>query len=264
MIVYRPPHCNNNFFVQIERQIEKVLSISSNVVICGDFNCNMLTTNSMSSKINYICTYLQLKQVIGEPTRITNNSKTCIDLIFTPTEKYDFKAAVMSMGISDHSLIFIEFGTEPVRKKPEIKHVRSFRKFHKIAFVNDGKKLDWKDVFCANQIEVKWSIFKDRFLRLCDIHAPIICLRQKQKKSPWITDEFIALSRQRDYLKKQYDKCNDQSISGNNILRLGIKLITGTKILKKDFHFTQFERNINDSKKTWFTLQNLSNSPKTS
>ena len=221
----------------------------------------MLTTNAMSSKINDMCTYLQLKQVIGEPTRVTNNSKTCIDLIFIPTEKSDFKAGAMSIGISDHSLIFLEFGTEPVRKKPEIKHIRSFRKFDKIAFANDGKKLDWKDVFCANQIEIKWSIFKDMFLRLCDIHAPIICLRQKQKKSPWINDEYIALSRQRDYLKKQFDKSNDQTI-WKQYTKVRNKVNNWNKKLKKDFHFTKFERNINDSKKTWFTLRNLSNPKK--
>ena len=80
-IIYRKPNAKMNFFDNLEEAIERVNSISNNVMILGDFNCNMVTNNTLSNKMNDLCTTTQLIQIIKEPTRVTPHSSSLIDLI---------------------------------------------------------------------------------------------------------------------------------------------------------------------------------------
>ena len=204
-VVYRPPNSSNDFFPKVELQFEKALQYTSNVVILGDFNCNMLTENSLSLKMKNMCTYLQLNQIINEPTRITNNSKTCIDLILLPLEKNIFQFDVVSLGLSDHSLIYVDTKVKKVPVAPTIKQFRSFRNFNRDAFMEEGGHINWHDVYSVDNIDEKWNVFKSFFVKLCDKHAPYISVRQRHKRSPWLTDEYLSLSRERDYLKERFD-----------------------------------------------------------
>ena len=81
--VYRKPNATMSFFNVFEEVIDKVMSISNNVMIIGDFNCNMITNNSLSKKVKELCSTTNMKQLITEPTRITPHSKSLIDLILT-------------------------------------------------------------------------------------------------------------------------------------------------------------------------------------
>ncbi len=51
---------------------------------------------------------LQFEQLIKEPTRVTESSKTQIDLAFTNKPEIVINSGVVHLGISDHSLIFIQ------------------------------------------------------------------------------------------------------------------------------------------------------------
>ena len=51
---------------------------------------------------------MQMRQIISEPTRVTPNSQTLIDLICIYNSLSDqvIKAGVQTAGLSDHSVIF--------------------------------------------------------------------------------------------------------------------------------------------------------------
>ena len=69
-----------NVCTHLVRCLEK-LPQKEEVFIMGDFNCNILSKYALSSKIKDLCSSLSLKQLIMEPTRVTINSSTLIDLI---------------------------------------------------------------------------------------------------------------------------------------------------------------------------------------
>ena len=62
-VTYRKPSQHNSFFNILEGEIERVLSISNDVILLGDFNCNMLTENGLLRKINDLCISLQMRQL---------------------------------------------------------------------------------------------------------------------------------------------------------------------------------------------------------
>ena len=76
---------------------------NSEVFILGDFNCDVLKKNLLSSTINDLCKDKSLTQYVSSPTRVTQTSSTMIDLILS-NSKDAVECQVVDMGLSDHSL----------------------------------------------------------------------------------------------------------------------------------------------------------------
>ena len=106
VILYRKPSCPGKFFTVIEGNIEKVMSLSNNIVLLGDFNCNMRNDNTLSKNVKDICRICQRNPLINEPTRVSPHSSTLIDLILTSNYIANLRSGVMPIGFSDHCLIF--------------------------------------------------------------------------------------------------------------------------------------------------------------
>ena len=80
---------------------------SLELYLLGDLNCNLLsdTPSTNTSELLNIFTTYNLNQLITDPTRVTNNSQTLIDLCVTNTPDKVRASGVLSFGISDHSLV---------------------------------------------------------------------------------------------------------------------------------------------------------------
>lgn len=52
-------------------------------VICGDFNLNLMINEYYADKLKSIIQFYGYKQIVNEPTRITETSSTLIDLVIT-------------------------------------------------------------------------------------------------------------------------------------------------------------------------------------
>ena len=59
-----------------------------------------------TQKLQFLSSIYQLQQLISEPTRVTNTSRTLIHLIFTNESHNIAKSGVIHTGVSDHSLIY--------------------------------------------------------------------------------------------------------------------------------------------------------------
>ena len=68
-----------HIFYLFEETMDRVYSISNNVMILGDINCNITTNNSLSEKIQNLCSATHMTRLIKEPTRVTPNTSSLID-----------------------------------------------------------------------------------------------------------------------------------------------------------------------------------------
>jgi len=41
-------------------------------------------------------------------------------------------------------------------------------------------------------------------MNICDKHAPLVSVRQKQRGVPWINNDYLKLARERDYFRKLF------------------------------------------------------------
>ena len=77
--IYRPPNSNNNYYDLIENKFDNLSNISTkDLIILGDFNCDML---SSPNKMENIASSYNFQQLIDEPTHFTEHSSSIIDLI---------------------------------------------------------------------------------------------------------------------------------------------------------------------------------------
>ena len=65
-----------------------------------------VSERSSDRRLQFLCSMYQLSQLVDEPTRVTENSATLIDLILTNRPEKMLRSGVFHLGISDHSLIF--------------------------------------------------------------------------------------------------------------------------------------------------------------
>ena len=71
---------------RFEEFIDNVLNEEKEFILLGDFNKNLLNKDTDRDWGNFT-TSLGLTQLINEPTRVTNDSKTLIDHIYTANEE---------------------------------------------------------------------------------------------------------------------------------------------------------------------------------
>ena len=77
--------------------------------ITGDLNCDLLafTPNNGTKHLNEFCESYQCTQLINEPTRITSNSKSLIDLFLTNEPDKFALLGLSHFGVIDHSVIYV-------------------------------------------------------------------------------------------------------------------------------------------------------------
>ena len=84
--LYRPPNATVEFCDRFEDFIDVITKEDKEFIILGDFNRNLLHDDIDRHWGNFT-TSLGLSQLVNEPTRVTKDSATLIDHIYTNTEE---------------------------------------------------------------------------------------------------------------------------------------------------------------------------------
>ena len=258
--LYRPPIKGNNvelvekyktFLISCFSKIPK----NSEVFILGDFNCDMLRKNHLSSAINDLCKDKSLVQYVDSPTRVTQTSSTLIDLILS-NSKEATECQVVDLGLSDHSLVCIKRSKLKIKKSPRFVISRSFKNFNQEAFLDDLGNLDWSKVIHTNDVDTAVSQFNKNVLEVLNRHAPLTKKRLRDSSPQWVTEELLDAIKRRDYLKKiaSRTKANTDWTRFKKQRNFVINL---NNRLKKGHYQRVLDENKSNSKKLWKTLNNL-------
>ena len=116
-------------------------------IIMGDTNCDFLNpSNNNTKNLKRISNSFELTQLIKEPTRTTATTKTIIDHIITNKPNMVSNSGVISCGISDRDVVFIERNVRAPKLKvrPKISNVRNFKRFDSVSFQADIKGIPWR------------------------------------------------------------------------------------------------------------------------
>ena len=87
-----------------------------------------------------------LSQLITEPTRITQVSKSLIDLCITNSPEKVSNFGVVHVAISDHSLVFMTREANYDCNGSRTIEMRQFKNFQKDKFLNDLEQMPWRNV----------------------------------------------------------------------------------------------------------------------
>lgn len=82
-VVYHSPSASDAEFVQFIIELGEELNIMGECIITGDFNIDMRSGGFYAQKLVKELSALGIKQFVNDATRITKNSQTVIDLVFS-------------------------------------------------------------------------------------------------------------------------------------------------------------------------------------
>ena len=139
--IYRPPGKPVSYFNDMEALLASLDSDNKEAIIMGDTNCNFLDSSNNDTK--NVLSLHDLTQIIKEPTRITGISKISIDHVITNKPDMVHDSGVISCGISDHDIVFIERNVRAPKMEapPKVLNVQNFKRFDNDSFRDDIQKI---------------------------------------------------------------------------------------------------------------------------
>ena len=155
------------------------------IYILGDLNINLLAQNaSICKKLQEIMELYQLTQIINDPTRITESSRSLLDVCITSTPEKIISSDVIHLGISDHNLIYAirKLNCIPKTRTQTSVEYRNFKNFNAESFLNDLYILPWTEIDSKENVDAMWECWKSLFVQVLDKHhAPLKTRRVRER-----------------------------------------------------------------------------------
>jgi len=128
-VMYRPPWCKINSFEHLEAILEALSMSGKQTFILGDLNCNILKTGHEQIRLTQVLSNYGYQQCVTQPTRITEDTRACLDLVLTNKPELVTFIASMPCAISDHNLVICNLVLPQNKRAAEVITYRSYRNF---------------------------------------------------------------------------------------------------------------------------------------
>ncbi|XP_078371386.1 uncharacterized protein LOC144655040 [Oculina patagonica] len=151
-----------------------------------------------------------------EPTRVTGDSSTLIDLVIASRVDMIKNTRSQELGISEHKLIYGCLQSKFRRLPPKIVHGRTFKRFNKSEFIRDVEDASWSMCSAFNDPDDSYWAWTTIFNDIYDRHATKRKVKIRSQSLPWITPHIRHLMnlRYKTLLKAKEPR---MKISGHNI-----------------------------------------------
>ena len=258
--IYRSPNSpTSNFFTLIETLLDISIKEKKHLIVAGDFNIDILKNNSATQDFTTILSTSNFTSLISLPTRVTDQSSTCIDNFLTNIPHKIISTGVIQTDISDHFAIFAVLNTNlskvPLQQKTRF-YRRNLSEYNKNLFVNSVQNQNWSSIFKETDVNQKYNNFINIFTQHFNSCFPLELTHSiSSLKNPWFNTEAKRLNNLK-YTTLQLSKSN------HSLRPLYIKTRTlynkTIKTLKKQYYHNLFHKYRDNPRKTWNTINNLS------
>ena len=123
------------FLARLEETLQCLSKKDSSVIICGDFNINILKKNDLTAAYFDIINSNGFELLNSNPTRISTSTDSCIDHFITKNVEGKIKTHKDEKSFSDHYPISLEIVAKHSNFKPELN-------FRDISFIKSQVKSD--------------------------------------------------------------------------------------------------------------------------
>ena len=121
--------CFDWFSRELKRDICSFLAawFKCHVIILGDLNCNVLGSDPDGCALSDFCSTFGLSQLFKTPTRVTERSKSLIDVALTTNENIIHACDVKQSAICVHSLVSLTLKFKTPRPRSSFANTRSYK-----------------------------------------------------------------------------------------------------------------------------------------
>ena len=256
--LYRPPSGSVKSFTECLTNIceDEQNIMAKEVVFLGDFNINYLSKKADDTK-NLISwqTKMGLSQVIKSHTRVSQKSKSLIDLIITDIE-HCAAAGVINLHISDHQPVYlIKKKARDLRSRESFKgrsYIHYTKELLSDALTNEIKR-GFRETENPNEC---WDMMENFLVEFLDTNCPIKTFRSKEKTPAWISHDIITLSKDRDvaWAKAKLTNTNEDWALAR---RLRNWANNSVKAAKADYVANELTESRNNPKTFWRNIKSV-------
>ena len=201
--IYRPPNSSVNWNSVFEDCIENILKEEKELYLIGDINRDLLNIQIKSAWTEYM-QHFGLTQLVSDATRVTSDSSTLIDHVYSNCPENVNSINVSKVGLSDHFPIFFtrKLHVHPSKSQHFSISYRSFKHFDEAKFIEDLQSVPWDTIKLFDDTDDIMEAWLDLFLQVVDKHVPIKQHRVKHRTQPqWMSSEILDAIKCRDQYK---------------------------------------------------------------
>jgi len=168
--------------------LNKLYKISSNIIVCGDFNINFLDSSSKALLLESLFYSFCLQSTVDFPTRIIHTTKTLIDNIFLVKKNLNTITRPLINAISDHDgqIVTLLDVTGPPRKTPLI-YIREINYYSIQRFIGLLSYETWDTIFSNDNTNEIFNSFLDIYLKIFETSFPLKKKTALLNFKPWLT-----------------------------------------------------------------------------
>ena len=263
-VVYRRPGKNfQDFFNHMNNIIEVIKTENKICYISGDFNLNLLNMNqsneisdfvNLLTSTNFLCT-------ITRPTRVTSNSATLIDHLWSNNYENLIANGSIYSHITDHFPVMSVFkhsfhsNSDRLNEGRYIEY-RVYSDEGLIDFKGDLSDVNWGLVLSSNNVQVAYDNFELIFKALFCKHFPV---KRKfitsTKKLNFLNDDIKSQIKVKNRLARLYYRY--PLTYGTEYRKVRNKLTNSIRKSKKEYFNKKFRENSGDAGGTWKVINSI-------
>lgn len=212
---------------------------SRNLFVLGDWNLDILTdNNSIRTYRNILCS-LGLLILYEEPTRITAESRTCIDHILFRSSNDDAipEFSIHDYRITDHAYICVELKSFYFRPPKRLPPKRSFIRIDYSGLRHDLSNESWDAIYIEEDCNMAFEKFINLLVAYIDKHKYTININSpKVKLKPWISDYLLNKIRFKNKLYQKFKRDPNSPTKKRRFLSYTKKLSHMLKLSKENYY----------------------------
>lgn len=254
----------NDWFGNI---LSRLKSERSTCFLMGDFNINLLNfeSHNLTSDFVELLHSHSFLSLINRPTRITATSATLIDNIFTNcTNLENSFQGLLVTDVSDHLPIFyVEHQQTHISTNDEYIIRRNMSQRNRLAFENAIVNFDWNEMYQISDIQLAFSWFHSKFLKLYNVHFPKRKIKLKYNtRKMWLTDELKDSIKTKNKLYKNFILI-PSALNERKYKTYRNKLNHKLQKAERQHYSDLLIANKNNLKRTWQIMKDIVNKNKT-
>ena len=193
-VLYRPPGNDiRTFNDKLESTLQKLRRENKISYILGDFNINLLNNDyhQPTGEFFDLMSSNSFLPLITRPSRVTANSATLIDNIFTNhiDKSLQSSEGILVTDITDHYPVFY-INRQIATNESEIYiERRLYNERNKQTFLGALQEIDWGEIYNITGTQSCFDIFHGNLIALLNKCFPKVRIKMKyNNRKPWLSD----------------------------------------------------------------------------
>jgi hypothetical protein len=203
---YRPPNSSAHYWTLIAESVNQANNTGMKYIILGDFNSDW--HNAPSHHLTNIINRFQMKQFINEPTRVTDATSTCLDLVLSPCHHFVTQANVLPEICSDHRVPCVKIKNAKPKHKSNKRTIYNYSKLDQTKFDALLSRTDWDNILLHESINCSAYNFTRTLFDLAKTCMPTKQIHVRPNDAPWINDEIRLLIFEKSKIHKVAKQSN--------------------------------------------------------